>query len=110
AERDMPAILTIPPTSCVEFDVYASNLKDLKRVRYYFTVETIIQLADAMSAAGQPYSVAKFQVGPDLAPEQKSAVLALRARFKAAIGDVPEYEEYTDQNGAPKDPHDPDQW
>jgi hypothetical protein len=108
--HDQPAILTLPPTSIKPFDRFANALRSEKPLSAYWAVLTRVGLDKADNAAGQQYAVATFELAGRLDESAVATVIALRRQFEAALGIAPEYEEYVDQNGAPKDPDDPDQW
>lgn len=108
--HDEPAILTLPPTSLKPFDRYANALRSAKPMSAYWAVLTRVGLDKADNAAGQQYAVATFELAGRLEEGAVATVIALRRQFEATLGIAPEYNEYVDQNGAPKDPHDPDQW
>ncbi|MBX3050795.1 MAG: hypothetical protein KF753_04935 [Caldilineaceae bacterium] len=95
---DIPALLTLPPTSIKVWDAYATSL--VKYRKQYFAVRTKVTLEGAKSASGDPYSIAAFQVAGDLTSDEKAAVLEVRRQYKSLIETLPmdadEYEYETD--------------
>jgi len=108
--HDEPAILTLPPTSIKPFDRYANALRSAKPMSAYWAVLTRIGLDKAANDSGQQYAVATFELAGRLDEAAVATVIALRRQFEATLGVAPEYEEYLDENGVPKDPNDPDAW
>lgn len=78
----MPALLTIPPTSLANFDMYASGLK--RRGSAYFAVRTDITLS-ARSSNGNTYSVAEFAIVADLVEDEVAAVIEVRRQYESYV-------------------------
>lgn len=95
AGYEMPVVLTIPPTSCRAFDLYASALAT--KGSAYFAVETRIALQRVQGDGGQRYSVATFNLIRKLNEEELAWVVGLRRQFETVLGTAPEYEEYADE-------------
>ncbi|MFZ4659376.1 MAG: hypothetical protein ACOYNY_20340 [Caldilineaceae bacterium] len=75
-----PAILTLPPTSCKAWDLYASS-RARTPGQSYFTVRTRFDLERKSNAAGTQYSVVKLSVSAPLTEAETAAVLGIRAQY-----------------------------
>lgn len=84
---DIPALLTLPPTSIKAYDTYATSM--VRYRKHYFTVRTRVSLELAKSATGDPYSIASFQIAGDLTDNEKAAVLEVRRQYKSLIETLP---------------------
>jgi hypothetical protein len=75
-----PAILTLPPTSCKAWDLYASS-RARTPGQSYFTVRTRFDLERKSNAAGTQYSVVKLSVSAPLTEAETAAVLGIREQY-----------------------------
>lgn len=78
----MPALLTIPPTSIGNFDMYASGLR--RRNERYWSVRTEITLS-GKSSNGNAYSVAEFSFAGDLSDAEVDSVREVRRQFEEYV-------------------------
>lgn len=105
-----PALLTLPPTSLRNFDLYASG--KARRKAAYWAGRTKITLEAQKSNNGEPYSVAAF--AGDSPFEDKAelmAVIEIRRQFSELVRGMPiESSEYEVVDGGDTDPRtvDPD--
>lgn len=96
-----PALLTLPPTSLRNFDLYASSLSRQKSA--YFAVRTKFTLESQKSNNGEPYSIAALAVESPLKDKDEiMAVIEIRRQFSELVRGMPidgnEYE-VVDSNG-----------
>ncbi len=84
---DIPALLTLPPTSIEAYDTHATSM--VRYGKHYFTVRAKVSLESAKSATGDPYSIASFQIAGDLTDSEKAAVLEVRRQYKSLIETLP---------------------
>ena len=75
-----PAVMTLPPTSCKVFDLYASS-RARTPGQTYFTVRTRFDLERKSNAGGTQYSVVKLSVASPLTDAETAAVLGIRAQY-----------------------------
>ncbi|MCB0190219.1 MAG: hypothetical protein KDE31_38365, partial [Caldilineaceae bacterium] len=79
-----PAVMTLPPTSCKAWDLYASS-RARTPGQAYFTVRTRFDLERKTNAGGTAYSVVKLTVGSSLTDEEAAAVLSIRAQYSELV-------------------------
>ena len=75
-----PAVMTLPPTSCKVWDLYASS-RARTPGQSYFTVRTRFDLERKSNATGTQYSVIKLSVASTLSDAETAAVLGIRAQY-----------------------------
>lgn len=94
------ALLTLPPTSVKNFDIYASARARGGKSAYH-AVRTRITL-EQQKAGDNVYSVARFEKIGDLTPQEYAAVRELRAQYAALVRSMPieESAEYETQGRA----------
>ena len=88
----IPAILSVPPSSVANWDNYWSGLKSLGEA--YFSVQTIIGAEKATNPEGIVYSKVIFRNGGPLPEETLRQVLSIRKEYESLIGQQVEAEEY----------------
>lgn len=79
-----PAVMTLPPTSCKVWDLYASS-RARTPGQAYFTVRTRFELERKTNAGGTAYSVVKVTAAAPLNDEETSAILAIRAQYSELV-------------------------
>ena len=79
-----PAVMTLPPTSCKVFDLYASS-RSRTPGQAYFTVRTRFDLERKSNAGGIQYSVVKLVAAAPLTDEETVAVLSIRAQYAELV-------------------------
>ncbi|MEZ4617735.1 MAG: hypothetical protein R2867_19795 [Caldilineaceae bacterium] len=79
-----PAVMTLPPTSCKVWDLYASS-RARTPGQAYFTVRTRFDLERKTNAGGTAYSVVKLSPTVGLTDEETAAVLAVRAQYAELV-------------------------
>jgi hypothetical protein len=84
---DMPAIMTVPPTSTRALDLYANALAR-KRGQAYFSVRTKFELEMAVSNDGIKYGKIKLSVVDSLNDSEVDAVLELRRRYSSLVREM----------------------
>ena len=77
---NMPAIMTLPPTSIRAFDTY-SSAQARTQGNAYFTSWTRIELTQETNKAGIKFSVAKFSAEKPLSEAELAAVIDVRHQF-----------------------------
>ncbi|MEZ4865334.1 MAG: hypothetical protein R3C14_28755 [Caldilineaceae bacterium] len=91
-----PAVMTLPPTSCKVWDLYASS-RSRTPGQAYFTVRTRFELERKTNAGGTTYSVVKLVAATPLTDEEIGAVLAIRTQYSDLVRNLAiepaEYEE-----------------
>lgn len=81
---NMPAIITLPPTSVKIFDAYASARARTKG-NAYFTAWTRFDLEKKTNAAGIGYGVVKLTASQPLNEGEVAAVFEIRRQFAALV-------------------------
>lgn len=89
---DVPLVLSLPPTSLMNFNLYASAQRTLKE-RYY-TVTTKIKAEKAENENKIVYSKVVFERVAPLEDTKLAQVITLRNEFEAIIRQTVEVEDY----------------
>lgn len=99
-----PALLTLPPTSLRNFDLYASSLARQKSA--YWAARSKVTLEAQKSNNGEPYSIAAFAVESPLKDKDElMAVIEIRRQFSELVrGMAIEGSEYEVIDGGDSDP------
>lgn len=85
---NVPAIMTVPPTSVKVFDNYASA-RARERGSAYFTVQTKFELESATSVeSGVKYSVLKLSVSRPLDEAEIAAVIEIRHQYSDLVREM----------------------
>ena len=93
-DSQIPAIMSIPPTSVLNWDNYNSGLQSRVPKEAYFSVHTIIAAEKTTNPEGIVYSKVVFRTDGPLPEVNLRQVLAIRKQYESLVGQQIEAEEY----------------